>query len=180
MATQTAKLFRNYFSGCWSGRIFKNGDFQREIIFNWPETNGNFSFLGTGEGLIVPPGSGMLDNTKQVSIAGWRNDTKRWCCKWFNEFGGYGELQWTSQDVINGITVIYGSLHECKQEVDDPTEHVVMCELIDQDNFKYTISSFRKGVTKIVARRLRTAEELNELLEKQTCTLINIKELNMI
>ena len=41
-----------------------------------------------------------------------------------------------------------------------------MCELFDQDNFKYTIRSFRKGILEIVATRIRTAKELNELLGK--------------
>ncbi len=50
------------------------------------------------------------------------------------------------------------SVHECKQESDDPTDHIVMCEMYDQDNFKYTIQSFRKGLVEIVARRIRTAK----------------------
>jgi hypothetical protein len=168
MAALTAKLFRDYFGGSWSGKITKNGEFQREIIFNWPKAFEKFSSLGTGEGLVVPSYGGVLDDTNQIAVAGWHSDTHRWVHFWHNEFGGYGEVQWTSQDVVNGITVLYGFGHESKQETDDPTDHIVMCEMIDQDNFKYTIRSFRKGVTEIVARRIRTANELNALLEKQS------------
>ncbi len=168
MAELTANLFRDYFGGSWSGKITKNGVFQREIIFNWPELSGKFSSLGTEPGFMVPPGAGVVDDTRQVAIAGWRSDIRRWGHVWHNEFGGYGEVQWTSQDEVNGITVLYGFGHECKQEKDDQTDHIVMCEMIDQDNFKYTIQSFRKGVTEIVARRILTAKELKTLMEKQT------------
>jgi hypothetical protein len=166
MAALTANIFREYFGGSWMGRITKNGVFQREIEFNWPVAFGKFSCFGTEEGLVVPPGFGFQDNTRQVAISGWRNDTRRWFTLWYNEFGGYGELQWISQNEVNGVTVLHGSLHECKQETDDPTDHIIMCEMVDLDNFKYTIRSFRKGVTEIVAKRIRTANELSTLLKK--------------
>ena len=164
MAHLTAKLFRDYFGGSWSGRITKNGEFQREVVFNWPELNGEFSSLGTEPGLVVPPNGGVLDDTRQIIVAGWRSDIRRWSHVWHNEFGGYGELQWTSQDIVNGITVIYGFGHECKQEGDDPTDHIAMCEMFDQDNFKYTLQSFRKGLVEIAAQRIRNAKELNETM----------------
>jgi hypothetical protein len=168
MTELTAKLFRDYFGGSWIGRITKNGEFQREIIFNWPEAFGKFSSIGVDEGMIVPPGFGIQDNTRQVAISGWRSDTRRWCAEWYNEFGGYGELQFTSQEVIDGVTLLHGSLHECKQESDDPTDHIALCEMYDQNNFKYTIRSSRKGLVEIVVRRIRTAKELKALMEKQT------------
>jgi hypothetical protein len=177
MAELTAKLFRDYFGGSWCGKVSKNGEFQREVVFNWPKAFGTFSCFGTGEGLVVPPGLCVQDNTRQVAISGWRSDTRRWCTHWYNEFGGYGELQWISQDEVNGVTVLHGSLHECKQETDDPTDHSAICEIYDQANFKYTISSFRKGLVEIVARRIRTAKELNTLLEKQAETIVSFAEL---
>lgn len=180
MPELTSKLFRNYFGGTWKGTIKKKGELNREIIFNWPAPFGTYSSLGTPEGLITPPCSGALDDTKQIAMAGWRPDLHRWCHVWHNEFGGYGEVQWTSQNEIHGINVIYGFAHECKQETDDMTDHIVKCELFDEDNFQYTLRSFRKGVTKVVAHRLRTAEELNALLEKQTHTILNIKELHIL
>jgi hypothetical protein len=176
MAELTAKLFRDYFSGSWSGRITKNGEFQREIIFNWPEAFGKFSSLGTEAGLIVPEYGGVFDDTSQITIAGWRADSRRWCHVWHNEFGGFGEVQWTSQDMVEGITVLYGFGHECKQETDDPTDHILRCEMIDQDHFTYTLRSFRKGLIEIEARRIRTGKELNELMEKQTEKVQNFSE----
>jgi len=177
LAELTAKLFRDFFGGSWSGKITRNGEFQREIVFNWPKAFGKYSSLGTEEGGLVPPGRGSLDNTSQVAIAGWRSDLRRWAHAWHNEFGGYGEIQWTSQEEVNGLTIIYGFGHECKQECDDPTDHICMCELFDQDNFKYTIRSFRKGLLEIVFKRIRTSMELNELLEKQTDKVMSFEKL---
>lgn len=176
MSELTAKLFRDFFGGSWSGVITRNGDFKRQVVFNWPELSGKFSSLGTEQGLIVPPGGGVLDDTRQVAISGWRHDIRRWSHVWHNEFGGYGEIQWTSQEVVKGVTTLYGSIHECKQESDDPTDHIIMCELFDMDNFRYTIRSFRKGVLEIVARRIRTGEELNGILEKQAEGVISFAE----
>ena len=86
---------------------------------------------------------------------------------WFNEFGGYGETQWVSQEIINGVTVIYGYCNECKQESDDITNHIVLCEITDQDNFKYAINSFKKGLVEIEARRFRTAKKLKSLMQQE-------------
>jgi len=167
MAELTAKLFRSYFGGSWLGKITKNGEFQREIIFNWPIAFEKHSSIATEEGLKTPPGSGFHDDTSKVCVAGWREDSKRWCMTWFNEFGGYGETQWISQEIVNGVTVIYGFCMECKQESDDLTNHIVLCEMTDQDNFKYRINSFKKGLVEIEARRIRTAEELKSLMKVQ-------------
>lgn len=176
MPELTANLFRGYFGGSWIGRITKNGEFQREVVFNWPELSGKYSSLGTETGCIVPPFAGGFDDTRQISIAGWRSDIRRWCHFWHNEFGGYGEVQWTSQQEINGITVLYGFGHECKQETDDATDHIVQCEMFDQDNFKYSIQSFRKGLVEISAKRIRTGKELNALLGKQAKTVPGFME----
>ena len=167
MAELTAKLFRNYFGGSWLGKITKNGEFQREILFNWPVAFEKYSSIGTEEGLKTPQGTGFYDDTNKVCIAGWRQDVKRWCMTWFNEFGGYGETQWVSQEIINGVTVIYGYCNECKQESDDITNHIVLCEITDQDNFKYSINSFKKGLVEIEARRFRTAKKLKSLMQQE-------------
>lgn len=178
MSRLTAKLFRDYFGGNWSGKVIRNGEFQREIIFNWPQTFGRYSALGTEAGMVVPRSQGVLDDTRQISIAGWRNDLHRWCYSWFNEFGGCGELQWTSQEEINGVTILYGFVHECKQETDDPTEHIIQCELINQNKFKYTIRSFRKGIQEIVATRISSAKKLRTLMEQQSLKITSFEELN--
>jgi hypothetical protein len=177
MAELTAKLFRDFFGGSWSGKITKNGEFQSNVTFNWPEAFGKFSAFGTEAGSIVPHHNGVQDDTRQIAISGWHSDTKTWNTTWYNEFGGYGELKWRSQDVVNGVTIIYGSLHECKQETDDQTDHIAMCEIYDQDNFKYTLQSLRKGILEIFARRIRTGKELNELLKKQASSAISFEEL---
>jgi hypothetical protein len=52
-----------------------------------------------------------------------------------------------------------------------------MCEILDNDSFRYTLQSFRKGILEIAARRIRTAKELNALLEKQAKTAIGFSEL---
>jgi hypothetical protein len=180
MAGLTAKLFRDFFGGSWCGKVTRNGEFQREVVFNWPELGGKYSSLGTEPGFMVPPGGGVLDDTRQVAISGWRNDIRRWGHLWHNEFGGYGEVQWTSQEIVDGVTILYGFGHECKQESDDPTDHIVMCELYDHDNFKYIIRSFRKGILEIAARRIRTGKELNTLLEKQAKTALSFAELHRL
>jgi len=180
MAELTAKIFRDYFGGSWSAKVTRNGEFQREVVFNWPELSGNNSCLGPDQGLIVPGGAGVLDDTRQVSVSGWRHDVRRWSHVWHNEFGGYGEMEWTSQEVLNGMRVLYGFCHECKQECDDPTEHIIMCELFDNDNFRYTLQSYRKGILEIVASRIRTAKELNALLKNQAGTAKSFSELLML
>jgi len=180
MAELTPELFRDSFGGSWSADITWNGGLKRRVVLNWPELNGKFSSLGTATGLIAPPGGGILDDTRQVAISGWRPDIRRWVHIWHNEFGGYGEIQWTSQEKVDGMTVLYGFGHECKQECDDPTDHIIKCELYDQDNFKYTVKSFRKGLLEIVARRIRTAKELNALLEKQASTAVSFTELLLL
>lgn len=167
MAELTADLFRNYFGGSWLGKVFRNGEYLREIEFNWPKAFEKYSAFGTEEGLIVPTGGGFHDDTKKITVSGWHHDKKRWYISWYNEFGGHGEMQWTSQNMMNGVNFIYGFGHECKQESDDITDHIIQCELTDQNNFKYTIQSFKKGMIEIKAQRIRTAEELRVLMETQ-------------
>ena len=167
MAELTASLFRNYFGGSWLGEISRNGQYLREIEFNWPIAFGKYSSIGTEEGFMVPMGVGFLDNTKNVTVSGWRQDSKKWCISWYNAFGGYGEMQWTSQELVLGVKYLYGFGRECKQESNDITEHIIQCEMTDQNNFKYTLQSFKKGMIEIKAQRIRTAEELRVLMESE-------------
>jgi len=78
-----------------------------------------------------------------------------------------------------GITILYGFVHECKQESDDPTEHIVMCEMYDDNNFKYTIRSFRKGLLEIDASSISTAKKFNALFKKQANTVKTISQLDI-
>jgi hypothetical protein len=48
--------------------------------------------------------------------------------------------------------------------------------MYDQNNFKYTIRSSRKGLVEIVARRIRTAKELKALMEKQSEKVHSLSE----
>lgn len=164
MALLEAKLFRNYFGGTWEGRIERDGVYLREIVFNWPRAFELFSAFGTAEDTIAPRGAGFYDDSRKVLVSGWRNDLKRWSITWYNEYGGYGEMHWTSYEVQEGKNILYGYGHECKQESDEPTDHILKCEMFDQDNFKYSLRSFKKGLIEIHAKRTRTAEQLRELM----------------
>lgn len=163
----TANIFRDYFGGRWLGKIIKNGQFQREIVFNWPIAFGKFSSIGTEEGLKVISGSGFFDDTKKIVIAGWQPETKRWVCYWYNKFGGHGEIQWRSQDIVNNIKVLYGIVHECKQESEMPSEHIILCEMNSLNNFKFTLRSFEKGIIEIDAKRIKTAKALRDIMKEQ-------------
>ena len=68
MAELAAKLFRDYFGGSWVDKVKKNGEFQRGVVFNWPEPYGKLSCLGTPAGWVVPPGGGVQDDTRQFAI----------------------------------------------------------------------------------------------------------------
>ena len=46
MAELTAKLFRDFFGGSWCGKITRNGEFQREVVFNWPEAQWKILIAG--------------------------------------------------------------------------------------------------------------------------------------
>ena len=108
----------------------------------------------------ISPGLGTPDVPVQAAIAGWHSDIDAWCDRWYNEFGGYGELCWTSQGVVNGVKVLFGTVHECEKEGDDPADYIAMCELSDQDNFKYTIQSYTKGILEVEGVRVRTPKKL--------------------
>ena len=108
--------------------------------------------------MIVLPAEEFSTTPDRLPFQAGVTISSRWFHLWHNEFGGYGEIQWTSQEVVNGVKVLYGFVHECKQESDDPTDHIIMCEMFDKDNFKYTIRSFRKGILEIVASRIRTQQ----------------------
>ena len=177
MAELTANLFRNYFGGSWLGKISRNGEYLRDIEFNWPEAFGRYSSFGTEEGLRVPSGGGLLDDTRKVIVSGWQQAVKRWCITWYNEFGGYGEMQWTSQQTVNGVNILYGFGHECKQESDDLTNHIISCEMTDQNNFKYTIRSFKKGIIEIKAKRTRMAKELKTLMKDEVKEIMPFADL---
>ena len=164
MAELTSELFRNYFGGSWQSKIFVNGEYLRNIEFNWPEAfSRKYASIGTEEGFMVPSGAGFYDNSRKIEIAGWRQDLKRWSVIWYNEYGGYGEMHWTSQEYVNGVLFLHGFGLEFKQEGDEPTEHILECEITDENNFRSTLRSFKKGTIELRAKRIRTSQELRKL-----------------
>ena len=170
MAELTEKLIREYFKGSWSGKVFINGGFTHEIAFNWTEESIQYSVPNIKlEWRLVTDGINKSDKNNRI-IAIWRSDKCTWINIWNNESGGFSELRWTSQEEVNGITVLYGFLHERKTDKEIPTEHIAMCELQDKQNFKYTILSYRKGILEMVAKRTGISDEMNvqpeELAEK--------------
>lgn len=167
MAKLNAKLLRGYFGGNWVCTTYKNGEFVRENAVNFkgnPEKPGE---LGSIAFQILQLGMDSINGSEQLAIAGWHGDIHTWCGRCYNEAGGYSELNWTSQGEINGATVLYGTVHVCEKEGDDPADYIAMCELLDEDNFRYTIQSYRKGIVEIVASRVEKTE-LTELDETRT------------
>lgn len=167
MAGITAKLISDYFKGSWSGKVFINGEYINEIIFSWTEESDRHSVPNVNLEWKLLPESGNKTVKDNRIIAVWRSDKSSWVNMWYNESGGYNELQWTSQEKINGNTVLYGYLRERNTEGEFPTEHIAMCELLDQKNFKYTILSYRKGILEMSAKRTEPAvDEMSVLTDK--------------
>jgi hypothetical protein len=167
MAELTTKLVRDYFAGSWSCQVFINGELNHELEFNWAEESDKYSVPAIKLEWRWLPGSGDKEEKNNQVIVAWRSDKRSWVNMWYNASGGYSELQWTSQEVVNGITVLYGSLRERTSDGGLPTEHIAMCELNDQNNFKYTILSYRKGILEMVAKRNEIDQEMNAIAEEQ-------------
>jgi hypothetical protein len=107
-------------------------------------------------------GGGVQDNVRQVAIAGWRSDIKRWCDPWYNEKGGCGELQWTS---VVGDT-LYGFCHDIPEEDADPIEWTASCKLVDHDNFIYKLVGVQKGTVEVVAKRVKNDPSIRQIASK--------------
>jgi len=167
MAELTTKLVRDYFKGSWSGKVFINGEFTNEIIFTWTEESEQYSVPNVKLHWKIMSDKLNIEEKDNRIISVWRSDKHSWVNMWYNKSGGYSEQQWTSQEEVNGITVMYGSLRERATEGGLPTEHIAMCELIDQNNFKYTILSYRKGILEMIAKRTSTENEMISFSEKQ-------------
>ena len=153
MKALTAKFFVNYFRGSWKGKVFLNGVHQGEIILRYAENNEQNTSLALGAVIGVVHGEQIGEDNMLSGQGGWRSDMHRWCELWYDKSGAYNELQWTSLQEQNGIKVLYGFVHECKAEVDEPAEYIAMCELTDTANFKFTSQSYRRGLVEIVASR---------------------------
>jgi hypothetical protein len=167
MAELTTKLVREFFAGSWSCQVFINGELNHEIEFNCTEESGKFSVPRVKLEYWLLTNNGKKEEKSNQIIVAWRSDKHSWVNMWYNESGGYNELQWTSQEKINGNTVLYGYFRERNTEGELPTEHIAMCELLDQENFKYTILSYRKGILEMSAKRtIPAVDEMSVLTEK--------------
>jgi hypothetical protein len=167
MAELTTKLVRDYFAGSWSCQVFINGELDHELEFKCTEESGKYFVPRVKlDWWLLSNKQEKEEKSNQVVVA-WRSDKRSWVNMWYNESGGYNELRWTSQEEVNGVTVLYGSLCERITDGGLPTEHIAMCELIDQNNFKYTILSYRKGILEMIAKRTSTDNEMTALTEKQ-------------
>jgi len=168
MAELTTKLVREFFAGSWSCQVFINGELNHEIEFNCTEESGKFSVPRVKLEYWLLTNNGKKEEKSNQIIVAWRSDKHSWVNMWHNESSGYSEQQWTSQEQVNGITVLYGSLRERLTDDGLPTEHIAMCELLDQNSFKYTILSYRKGILEMKAKRIgTTTDEMIVHPEKQ-------------
>jgi hypothetical protein len=167
MAELTTKLVRDYFAGSWSCQVFINGELDHEIEFKWTEEYSKYSVPRIKLDWWHLSDRKNKEEKNNHIIVAWRSDTRSWVNMWYNESGGYNELRWTSQEEVNGVTVLYGSLRERTSDGGLPTEHIAMCELTGKNNFKYTILSYRKGILEMVAKRTVTPDDMNTITEKQ-------------
>jgi hypothetical protein len=167
MAELTKKLVTDYFAGIWSCQVFINGELTYDIGFKLTEESGKFSVPSVKLEYWLLPDSGNKQEKNNQVIVAWRSDKLSWVNMWYNESGGYSEQQWTSQEEVNGITVLYGSLRERTTDGGLPTEYIAMCELTNRDNFKYTTLSYRKGILEMVAKRTGTIHEMDTITDKQ-------------
>jgi hypothetical protein len=161
MVELTAKLIRDYFKGSWSCKVFINGEFINEIIFNCTEESDRYSVPNVKlEWKLLSESENKTKKDNQI-IAVWRSDKSSWVNMWYSESGGYNELHWTSQEEVNGIPVLFGFLRERTNDSKLPTEYIAMCELSNQNSFKYTILSYRKGILEINA--IRTGKAVDRM-----------------
>lgn len=158
MTALTAKFFVDYFSGTWKGKVFLNGVHKSEIILRYAENNELNASLALGAVIGVVHGEQIQEDNMLSGQGGWRSDTHSWCELWYDKSGAYNELQWTSLQELNGIKVLYGFVHECKEEGDEPAEYIAMCELTDTANFKFTSQSYRRGILEVEASRIGTSK----------------------
>ncbi len=165
MAELNAKELRHFFEGNWVCTTYKNGELVRENAVTFEGNSEEPGETGSSAFRILQLGLESVNGSIELAISGWHSDIRTWCNRCYNEAGGYSELNWTSQGEMNGVTVLYGTVHVCEKEGDDPADYIAMCELLDQDNFRYTIQSYRKGIVEIVANRVSTAEKLIDIRE---------------
>ena len=148
MAALDVKFIRESLAGKWDVAIKVNGKPAGNTIMDWPDAFG--LCLGVEPGKFVPAEVSVDANVRQIAMAGWRSDVGRWFGHWYNDKGGYGELQYT---YMEGDT-LYGYIHEVPVEGADPIEWSVSVKVIDHDNFHYQYVGV-KGTKELVAKRVK-------------------------
>lgn len=167
MADITAKLVSDYFTGNWACEIFINGEHHNNLEFLCEEESGKSGVPHVKLTWWLLSDNHNLEAKDNQIIVVWRSDLRCWVNMWYNESGGYNELQWTSQEEVNGNTVLYGYLLERLPEGGFPNEYIAMCELQDQNSFKYTILSYRKGILEMFAKRTGGHVVMNSMAKEE-------------
>ena len=166
MADITSKLVSDYFAVNWTCEIFINGEHQNNLEFICEEESSKSAVPRVNlTWCLLSENHNKVAKDNQIMVV-WRSDLRCWVNMWYNESGGYNELQWTSQEEVNGRTVLYGYLLERLSDGGAPTEHIAMCELNSQNSFKYTILSNRKGILKLMAKRTGGLYVMNSIAKK--------------
>lgn len=148
MAKLDVKFIREALVGKWDVEIVVNGQHVSNIVMDWPDAFG--LCIGVEPGKMVPEDCTVEAGLKMIAFAGWRSDIQRWYGHWYNNRGGYGELQYTHQE---GNTLC-GYIHEVASDGADPVEWSIACEVADDHNsFIYRYVGV-KGTKELHAKRI--------------------------
>ena len=106
MAKLDVKFIRESLPGKWNIDIIVDGKKVANLIMDWPDAFG--LCIGVEPGKFVSEEVTVEKGVRQIAMAGWRSDVQKWYGHWYNDKGGYGELQYTYQE---GNT-LYGYIHD--------------------------------------------------------------------
>jgi hypothetical protein len=148
MAKLDVKFIRESLTGKWGVDVVVNGNKVTHLIMDWPDAFG--LAIGVEPGKVVPLDCTVQEGVKQIAMAGWRSDVQKWYGHWYNNKGGYGELQYTYQE---GNT-LFGYIHDVPADGADPVEWAVAVEIPDHDHFIYRYFGV-KGTRELHAKRVK-------------------------
>ena len=148
MAKLDVKFIRESLPGRWDVDVIVNDKKVANLVMDWPDAFG--LMIGVEPGKMVPLEVTVQEGVKQVAMAGWRSDVQKWYGHWYNDKGGYGELQYTYQE---GNT-LFGYIHDVPAEGADPVEWSISCEVVDHDHFIYRYIGM-KGTRTLHATRIK-------------------------
>jgi hypothetical protein len=148
MAKLDVKFIRKALTGKWDIDVVVDGKKVSHLIMDWPDAFG--LCIGVEPGKFVSEEVTVEKGVKQIAMAGWRCDVQKWYGHWYNDKGGYGELQYTYQE---GNT-LYGYIHDVPADGADPVEWSVAVEIPDHDHFIYRYFGV-KGTKELQAKRIK-------------------------